>query len=62
MTRKINFTQAQVRRAVEAAESAGLKVRGVRVCPDGSIEVQAQSEKMREPQENQVAERRRLVL
>jgi len=28
-----------VRRAVQAAESAGLTVRGVRVYPDGSIEV-----------------------
>jgi hypothetical protein len=38
--RAITFTQAQVRRAVKAAESAGLKVRGIRVYPDGSIEVE----------------------
>jgi hypothetical protein len=39
MSRAIHFTQAQVRRAVKAAESAGLRVRGVRVYPDGSISV-----------------------
>jgi hypothetical protein len=39
MTRAIAFTKAQVRRAVQAAESAGMTVRGVRVYPDGSIEV-----------------------
>lgn len=40
MTRAIQFTQAQVRRAVKAAESAGLKVRGVKVGQDGSITVE----------------------
>jgi hypothetical protein len=44
MTRTVPFTQAQVRRAVKAAESAGLKVRGVRVYPDGSIEVETGEE------------------
>lgn len=39
MTRAVTFTQAQVRRAVKAAESAGLPVKGVRVYPDGSIQV-----------------------
>jgi hypothetical protein len=39
MTRAITFTQAQVRRAVKAAESAGLRVRRVTVNPDGSITV-----------------------
>jgi hypothetical protein len=34
-----DFTQAQVRRAVKAAESAGLRVRRVTVNPDGSITV-----------------------
>ena len=37
--RKVAFTQAQVRRAVKAAESAGLCVRRVTVNPDGSITV-----------------------
>ena len=39
MTRAVTFTQAQVRRAVKAAESAGLRVRRVTVNPDGSITV-----------------------
>jgi hypothetical protein len=40
MTRALPFTQAQVRRAVRAAESAELKVKGFRVFPDGSIAVE----------------------
>jgi hypothetical protein len=40
MTRAVTFTQAQVRRAVKAAESAGLRVRRVTVNPDGSITVE----------------------
>lgn len=39
MTRAVTFTQAQVRRAVKAAESAGLRVRSVTVKPDGTITV-----------------------
>ena len=39
MTRAVTFTQAQVRRAVKAAESAGLRVRKVTINPDGSITV-----------------------
>ena len=39
MTRAITFTQAQVRRAVKAAESAGLRVTGLTVSPDGSIQI-----------------------
>lgn len=39
MTRAVTFTQAQVRRAVKAAESAGLRVQRVTVNPDGSITV-----------------------
>ena len=41
MTRAITFTQAQVRRAVKAAESAGLRVRKVTIKPDGSITVES---------------------
>jgi hypothetical protein len=41
MSRNPSFTKAQVRRAVKAAESAGLPVNRVRVYPDGSIEVMA---------------------
>jgi hypothetical protein len=40
MRRAITFTQAQVRRAVKAAASAGLPIKGVKVYPDGSIEVE----------------------
>lgn len=39
VNRAITFTQARVRRAVKAAESAGLRVRRVTVKPDGSIVV-----------------------
>lgn len=39
MSRPVTFTQAQVRRAIKAAESAGLRVRRVTVNPDGSITV-----------------------
>ena len=39
MTRAVTFTQAQVRRAVKAAESAGLRVSKVTIAPDGSITV-----------------------
>lgn len=39
MKRPVPFTQAQVRRAVKAAESAGLLVRGVTINPDGSITI-----------------------
>ncbi len=41
MARAVTFTQAQVRRAVKAAESAGLRVRKVTVNPDGSITVES---------------------
>ena len=39
MSRAVTFTQAQVRRAVKGAESAGLAVRRVTINPDGSITV-----------------------
>jgi hypothetical protein len=39
MTRAVAFTQAQVRRAIKAAESAGLRVKRVTVKPDGSITI-----------------------
>ncbi len=39
MSRNPSFTQAQVRRAVKAAESAGLRVTGFVVRPDGSIQI-----------------------
>lgn len=39
MKRPVPFTQAQVRRAVKAAEAAGMKVGSVTIRPDGSITV-----------------------
>jgi hypothetical protein len=39
VSRNPTFTQAQVRRAVKAAESAGLRVRRVMIGRDGSIVV-----------------------
>jgi hypothetical protein len=48
LTRAITFTQAQVRRAVKAAESAGLTVRRVTVNPDGSISVDSGDDKKEE--------------
>jgi hypothetical protein len=41
MTRAITFTQAQVRRAVKAAESAGLRVGRITINRDGSITVES---------------------
>lgn len=40
MTRAVNFTKAQVRRAVKGAESAGLCVKRVTINQDGSITVE----------------------
>ena len=37
MTRALPFTQASLRRAIAAAQKAGLRVRGIR--PDGTIVV-----------------------
>jgi hypothetical protein len=45
MSRNPTFTQAQVRRAVKAAESAGLRVRRVTVNPNGSIIVDGGDER-----------------
>jgi hypothetical protein len=52
MTRAVTFTQAQVRRAVKAAESAGLHVRKVTINPDGSITVDS-GDKIPEPIDNE---------
>jgi hypothetical protein len=52
MSRAVTFTQAQVRRAVKAAESAGLRVRRVTVNPDGSITVDS-GEKREWPIDNE---------
>jgi hypothetical protein len=39
MSGSVTVTQAQIRRAIKAAESAGLRVRQVTVKPDGSIAI-----------------------
>lgn len=40
MTRSSTFTQAAVRRAVKAVESAGLRVGSITVKPDGTIVIE----------------------
>lgn len=42
--RFVTFTKAQVRRAVKAAESAGLRVRRITINPDGAITIDAETE------------------
>jgi hypothetical protein len=53
-------TQADVARVIRAAKQAGAG--SVRIMPDGTIKIDIQPEKLREPQENEIAPRRRLVL
>jgi hypothetical protein len=54
MSRALTFTQAKVRRAVKAAESAGVRVTRVTVKPDGSIMVDSgenEPEQVEQPRE-----------
>jgi hypothetical protein len=53
MSRNPTFTQAQVRRAVKAAESAGLRVRRVTIARDGSIVVDGGGDTPTVPVDNQ---------
>jgi hypothetical protein len=53
-------TQADIARAIRAAQQTGAG--RVRVLPDGTIQIEPQPQKPREPQDNEVVERRRLVL
>jgi hypothetical protein len=41
MSKSISFTKAQVRRAVEAAEGAGLRIKKVTINRDGSIAIES---------------------
>ena len=58
MTRKVSFTQASLRRAIEAARKAGLRVTGIR--PDGTLVLEDRSN----PQSEQkaVEQERKIVL
>lgn len=61
VSRNIPFTKAQVRRAVQAAESTGKSVRGFRIAPDGTIIVEF-GDVERDKPEKQVERRREIVL
>jgi len=37
VTKAIRFTKAQIKRAIEGARDAGLRVSGVEIKPDGTI-------------------------
>jgi hypothetical protein len=41
---RVRFTEAQVRRAVKAAQSAGLRVRRVTVTANGEIRIDGETE------------------
>lgn len=58
MTRVISFTQASLRRAIEAARKAGLRVIGIR--PDGTRLVEEGSSP--QPNEKAVEREREIVL
>jgi hypothetical protein len=56
MTRAIPFTKAQIKRAIEAAREAGLRVRGI--APDGTVlldeerDLQAEDHRDAKPREH----------
>ena len=58
MTRKVSFTQASLRRAIEAARKAGLRVTGIR--PDGTLVLEDGSNPQSE--EKAVEREREIVL
>jgi len=53
-------TQADVARAIRAAQQCGAGM--VKITRDGTILIEPQPTKQREPAEKEVAERRRIVL
>lgn len=58
MTRAATFTQASLRRAIEAARKAGLRVTGIR--PDGTLLLNEPAED--NPQEAEPLERKREIV
>lgn len=45
MTKVINFTQGQIKRAVRGVEATGLRVTGITIRPDGSITIESDQKK-----------------
>jgi hypothetical protein len=60
MTRSIPFTQATLRRAIEAARKSGLRVTGIR--PDGTLIVVEQQDQKDNPQPTEPLENEREVV
>jgi hypothetical protein len=50
MSKRVQVTQAQIRRAVEGAKSAGMQVRSVKIGTDGSITVSSELQTPQEPE------------
>jgi hypothetical protein len=59
MTRTVPFTQASLRRAIEAARKAGLRVTGIR--PDGTLVVEDRDNHP-QSEEKTVEQEREIVL
>jgi hypothetical protein len=55
MTRSVPFTQASLRRAIEAARKSGLRVTGIR--PDGTLIVVEQQDQKDNPQATESLEK-----
>ena len=60
MTRSVRFTQASLRRAIEAARKSGLRVTGIR--PDGTLVVVEQQDQKDNPQPTEPLENEREVV
>jgi hypothetical protein len=60
MTRSVPFTQAGLRRAIEAVQKAGLRVKAIR--PDGTVIIDEQSGQSSPQATESVEEEQELVL
>ncbi len=60
MTRALPFTQAGLRRAIEAARKAGLRVTGIR--PDGTLIVEEQNQQVTAPATAPLEDEQEVVL